>query len=139
MTNAFYLDTCIWRDFSEDRKSKSGRALGKEAARLIHRIIKDKDTILFSDLIIREISIAYAEAEIEEQLRFLTFTGVLREVKITEEQIIEAKGIAAERSLPVADALHAIIARDNGATFITQDRHGDRLRDIVDVRKPDET
>ena len=44
LTNKKYLlDTCIWRDFYEDRFSKINRPLGKYAHDLFMKIIKNKN------------------------------------------------------------------------------------------------
>jgi len=37
-----------------------------------------------------------------------------------------------------ADALHAVLARDNSAVMVTWGRHFLELMDIVEVRKPEE-
>jgi len=52
MVEKYFIDTCIWRDFYEDRFSKSGRHLGKYVTELFIKILKRKDKILFSESII---------------------------------------------------------------------------------------
>lgn len=47
MADAFYFDTSIWLDFYEKR-GKNGEA----AIKLINKIIKEKDIILYSQLIV---------------------------------------------------------------------------------------
>ena len=47
----YYLDTCIWRDYFENREDKY-RPLGEWEFRLIKKIIAEELEILFSDLII---------------------------------------------------------------------------------------
>ena len=49
MTTKYFLDTCIWRDFYEDRFGKTGRPLGKYASNLFMKILKNKDKIVFSE------------------------------------------------------------------------------------------
>ena len=48
----YFIDTCVWRDFYEDRFSKSKKPLGKYAADLFIKILKNKDKILFSESLI---------------------------------------------------------------------------------------
>ena len=36
----YYIDTCVWRDYYENRFSKSGKPFGKYAACLFMKIIK---------------------------------------------------------------------------------------------------
>jgi predicted nucleic acid-binding protein len=57
---------------------------------------------------------------------------------VNKKQFRKAKDISNKRNIPVFDALHAIIARDNSAVMITRDRHFDKLLDIVRYKKPEE-
>ena len=50
----------------------------------------------------------------------------------------EAKKIATERNIPVGDALHAIIARDNNLVLVTRDKHFENIEDISKHFKPEE-
>ncbi|MBW2990557.1 hypothetical protein KY348_02515 [Candidatus Woesearchaeota archaeon] len=55
MAKKYIIDSCIWRDFYEDRVSKSGRPLGKYAFDLFFKILKRNDVILFSDALTGEL------------------------------------------------------------------------------------
>lgn len=134
----YYLDTCIWRDFYEDRVSRTGKPLGEYAAKLFYKIIQRKDTILYSDLTIKELRIAYTSQEIIEFLRLLYITKQLKKVKKSPAQVIEAKNISKTRKIPRADAFHTIMARDNKAIFLSQDKHAQKLKDITIVKRPEE-
>ena len=62
----------------------------------------------------------------------------MKEVKVTEKQIKYAIKICKERNVAFGDAIHAILARDNGAIVITRDRHFLELQDLAECRKPEE-
>jgi hypothetical protein len=49
----YYIDTCIWRDYFENRNDKY-RPLGEWAFRFIKKIINEDSLILFSDLVLEE-------------------------------------------------------------------------------------
>lgn len=40
--NTYILDTCIWRDFYEDRYGQGRRPLGKYASKFFMKILKTK-------------------------------------------------------------------------------------------------
>ena len=88
MVDKYYLDTCIWRDFYEDRKGIRGRPLGKHAARLFIYLIRHKKILVYSDLIIGELRIDYDNQEISNMLSTLFMSKILEKVEITEEEII---------------------------------------------------
>ena len=138
MPEKYYFDTCIWRDFYESRTGLKGKPLGKYAANLFIKIIKRKDTLLYSDLIIRELKKDYDEKEVNDMLNFLFLTNILKKVEMKKEEFLKAKKIAEERDLPTPDAFHAILARNNKAILISQDKHLQELKDIVEVMKPEE-
>lgn len=56
----------------------------------------------------------------------------------TKNQIQEAKDLAKDRSVPLRDVLHAIIARDQGAQFVSRDWDFEQLKDIVRAKKPED-
>jgi len=139
MPEKYFLDTCIWRDFYEDRFSKSGRHLGKEATDLFMRIIKKKDNILYSESLIWEMKKDYDEQEINDMLNFLFLTKILKRVKIKEDEYKEAKKLSQEKNIPFIDCLNAIHARNHNAVMISPDRHFIiDLKDITKTKKPSE-
>ena len=117
------LDTCIWRDFYEDRFSKSGRHLGKEATDLIMKITKEKDKILYSESLIWELKKDYNENEIKDMLNFLFLVEILERVEIKKEEYSEAKKLSDEKNIPFIDCLNAVQARNHKAIMISQDKH----------------
>ena len=133
----YYFDTCIWRDFYEDRFGPKGRPLGKYATALFMKILKNKDIVLFSEIIIRELKTDYTQVEINNALKFIFIHGILRKVEVPKESQIEAEKISKKRNLPAADVLHAILARNNKAILVSQDNHFKKLKDIAEVKKPE--
>ena len=133
----YYLDTCIWRDFYEDRFGRSGKPLGSYASKLFIKIIRKKNKILFSEVIIRELKRDYDTREIKDMLNLLFLSSVLVKVEIKEKDFTEAKKLVKEKHVPLGDALNAILARNNGAVLVTQDEHYLKLSHICKPVKPE--
>lgn len=136
MQRRFYLDTSIWRDYFEDR-SDGVRPLGDLAFQFLKTCEKRRCTIFYSELVIRELRKDYSEEKIAQV--FSSFGKFLAIAKISQEQQLEAQRLA--RLKPgshESDILHAILARDNNAALITRDFHFECLKDIADIRAPEE-
>ncbi|MFA6089025.1 MAG: PIN domain-containing protein [Candidatus Woesearchaeota archaeon] len=138
MTVKYYFDTCIWRDYYEDRIGFNNRPLGKYASDLILKILSKGDKILFSDFVVNELSVAFGYEEIKQMFGLLSLLDILQRVEVTKEEYLKAKILANKRKIPTVDVLHAIVARNNGAIVISQDNHFLQLKDLVDVRKPED-
>src|SRR3989344_5281618 len=135
MNKRYYLDTSIWRDYYENRSDKF-RPLGEWALRLINKIIKDKDLILYSDFVVEELKVKYNEGEINNI--FQVVGKSILKVNISESQAKEAAILCKERKVAFGDALHAILARDNGAIMVARDEHFFELIDIAEIKKPED-
>ena len=129
----YNLDTCVWRDFYEDRFSKLGSPLGKYATKLFIKILKNKDKIIFSDSLIYELKNKYKEKEIYDMLMLLKINNILEKVEVKKEEYEEAKKISEERALPLTDCLIAVQARNHQAIVISQDKHF--LKNLTDIVK----
>ena len=128
MKKRLYFDTSIWLDFLENRNEPN---LPKSdwAKELVKKIKRKGDEILFSDIILVELMGAgYTEFEIDTL--FERFDNTFK-VETTEKQIGKSKDLALKRDIPRGDALHAILARDNHAIFVTLDHDFKKLLDIV--------
>ena len=132
----FYLDTCIWRDYFENRSDKF-RPLGDWALLIIKKIIEESDLIIFSDLVKEELFIAFSETEIKEILSIVPEQLLIRIVS-SAEQLQESIKLARELKLPKKDVLHAILARDNDAVLISRDKHFSSLTEQVTIKKPED-
>lgn len=139
MTLKYILDTCIWRDFYENRFSRSGRHLGKEANDLFMKIIKSKNKILYSESLIWELKKDYDEKEVNDMLNFLFLAKILERIDIEKEEYLEAKKISEERNIPFIDCLNAIHARNHKTFMVSQDKHFIvDLKDITKTKRPSE-
>ncbi len=136
MTEKFYVDTSIWMDLLEDRKGYNNEPLGEYALKLFSLIKAKKNTLIITDLLIRELESNYSMEEINGMV--LPFQKIIEKIFVTKEQRDEAKRIGQERNLPPGDALHAIIARDHKLIMITRDKHFRQLEDIAKHYKPEE-
>ena len=137
MADKYWFDTCIWRDFYEDRFSKTGNPLGEYATNAFMKMFRKGSKVLFSESLIRELHKDYKKDEINEMLNFLFLSNILIKIEITKEEYLEAKELSEKRKLPFVDCLNAIQARNNKATIVSQDEHFTKnLSDIVKVIKP---
>jgi predicted nucleic acid-binding protein len=62
----------------------------------------------------------------------------IRKVHLYRRQVEEARKLALQRGIPLGDALHAFLARDNDAQLISRDVDFDKLRNITIVKRPEE-
>jgi len=136
MEKRFYFDTSIWLDFLEKR-DEPNLPKGTWAKELIEKIIKNKDKIVLSEVIKNElIGLGYSRYELESI--FFPFQKILISVYSNKKQFGKAKDLSDKRNIPLFDALHATLARDNHSILITRDKHFDKLLDIVSYKKPEE-
>src|SRR3989338_2000890 len=137
LTKRYYVDACIWRDFHENREDKF-RPLGEWAFNFLRMVRETKSKVLYSDLIIKELSISYNEKEIKAMFKIIDEGGLLEKVETTREQIKEVMRRKREEKFPFGDLLHAILARDNQAIMVTRDKHFEEFDRIVEIRKPED-
>ena len=137
MAQKFYLDSAIWRDYSENRSDRF-RPLGEWALTLINNALENEDFILYSDMVIKELKVKYSDEEINNILEIVSKRNLLVKVDISESQAKEAAILCGQREVAFGDALHAILARDNNAIMVTRDKHFLELTDIAEVKKPED-
>lgn len=135
MVDKYYLDTSIYIDYYENRVDRF-RPLGDWAHRLLALIEAKNAVLLISDLLISELESHLSKEQVKELLE--TYDGVIKKVKFIDKQLKEAREIANKRKIPLGDALHAIIARDNKALLVTRDHHFEELADITLSKKPED-
>src|SRR3989338_468727 len=112
MVEKFYVDTSIWIDLYEDRKGYRNEPLGEYALKLFSMIKAKENKLIISDILIRELEGYYSIEEINGMI--MPLNKIIEKIFSTKEQVKEARKIAEERNLPFGDALHAILARENG-------------------------
>ena len=139
MDKKYLIDTCVWRDFYEDRVSKSERHLGKYATEFFLKVITKKDKIIFSESLIWELKKYCEEKEVIDMLNLLFLNKTLIRIDITKEEHVEAKKLSQQRKIPIMDCLNAVQARNHKATLITQDKHIlENLSDIISSKRPEQ-
>lgn len=137
MADKYWFDTCIWRDFYENRFSKAGNPLGEYATNAFMKTLRKGNKILFSESLVRELYKDYGKDEINEMLNLLFISNILVKVEITKEEYLEAKELSEKKKLPFVDCLTAVQARNHKAIMVSQDEHFTKnLLDIVKVTKP---
>jgi predicted nucleic acid-binding protein len=139
MAEKYYLDTCVWRDFYEDRYGQGGRPLGELASKLFMKLLKQKKPILFSEFNAREMKRDYSEQDINDMLNLLFISGKLQKVQINKKDVQEAKDISSDRNISFGDCLHAVLARNNDTILVTQNvKDFEQLSDIVQFKRPED-
>lgn len=123
-------------DFFEERKDKF-RPLGEWAFRLIKKIISESNDIVFSTLTEHELKSFFSEEQIKAMLTLIP-EQILIKIDFTKEQTKEAFRLAKRFNIPVGDALHTVIARDNSSILITRDKHFYELASLAIIKKPEE-
>ena len=136
MIKKYYLDTSIWMDIYEDRKGFRDEPLGDFALRLISVILTRKDTLVLSDLLIKELEMNYSIDEINGMVK--PFESIVEKIVTSKKQHDESLKISLAENVPRGDALHAVLARDNGLILVTRDNHFKKLRRISNHYKPEE-
>ncbi len=136
MTERYYLDTAIWIDICEDRKGYFGEDLADSPLKLLILIKTKKKRLVITDILIQELGHRYSEEEITGILA--PFEGLIDRIRVNLVQKEEAKELARKNMVPLGDALHAIIARDNNLILVSRDNNFRKLRKISQCYKPEE-
>ena len=125
------LDTSIWIDIYDKRDHN-----GEVAKKLLEMIIIEDDSVLYSDIVVAELKkLGFSDYEVHE---ILTIPNKVKRANVTKNQFEEAKNLAKKRDVPMRDALHAIISRDNDAQLVSRDWDFDKLKDITRAKKPED-
>lgn len=137
MAQKYFVDSLIYRDYYENRRD-SLRPLGEWALDFFRKVAEEAGIILYCKLVIEELGLAYDDALIVKIFSLVADFAVLVDVEPTSEQVLEANKLKKERDVPFADALYAVLARDNQSIVVTRDKHFAILLDIAESRKPEE-
>ena len=136
MTEKYYLDACIWRDYFENRSDRF-RPLGDWALTLIKKIIENEEIFVLSNHLFMELGKNYSQEELNKRLDFIP-EALIQIVKVSIGQTREAINLSKKLNIPKNDALHAILARDNDAILVTRDKHFYELADVAIIKKPED-
>lgn len=137
MGQKYFVDTLVYRDYYENRKDNL-RPLGEWALDFFRFIRENKGEIIYCNMVINELAIRYNSNAIVSILSTIAKFASLVKIEPTFKQKSEAQKLRKERSVPFADALYAVIARDNDAILVSRDNHFSLLSDIANVRRPEE-
>lgn len=133
----YYLDSCIWRDYWEDRRDNM-RPLGEFAFLLLKKIAKEGSQVIISDILLNELKTRYSDYTLGLMFELISDEETMIDIKYTEKQFDEAKLISRTKNIPLYDALHAILARDNDAILVSRDKHFFEILDLVEIKKPED-
>lgn len=133
----YYIDTCIWRDFAEDRTDGS-RPLGEWARAFLKKAFADRHPLVWSVVVEQELTSVPHRSYILKVRREFEVAGLIVTVSHTYEQLREAAILSRDLRVPLDDALHAVLARDADAVLVTRDTHFQRLRAAVLSAAPEE-
>lgn len=136
MAQNYYLDTCIWRDYFENRSDRF-RPLGDWALALIKKIIAEEGNIIYSDLVEEELLIELSAEKIED-IGEIVPKEMLIKIKSTPEQIKRAEQLARRLQTPRKDTIHMVLAMDNNAILVSRDKHFHEFQRFVAIKKPED-
>lgn len=126
-----YLDSNIFLDFWLDR-SENGIPVGDFAHQLLRSAILCRYTIVISESTIFELNRNYPGGNIEKKFDDLKKLNKIKIERVTEKHLLDAKKLAYRMKVPVHDAVHALICKEQKAVMVTRDAHFfEKLSDIV--------
>ncbi|MDD4878007.1 MAG: PIN domain-containing protein [Candidatus Nanoarchaeia archaeon] len=138
MGQKYFVDTLVYRDYYENR-SDNFRPLGEWALEFFRKAAGEGGIILYCDMVLAELEKDYKPENVILIFKILNGMDViLMHVEPSNVQAREAKSVAKNKNVSFADALYAILARDNNAIIVTRDAHFLLLTDIAESRKPEE-
>ncbi len=133
-----YLDADVWLNFWQDEMLGFIPA-SHYAEELLEKALKEKWVLVISGAIKKEIyKKKVASQDLESKLSNFKKAGLLEEIEAEEKDIELADNIYRERKLHRSDALHAALAIKAKAILVTRTAHFDLVRDLVEIRKPED-
>ena len=131
----YYLDTQIWVDHY--LKRGPSEIYGRQALKLILKIIADNSKVVFSNFNEKEMrDIGISQVEINSLLSMIKPNHIKR-VSVTKDQFEEAHRLSKQRRIPFGDSVHAILARDNDAQMVSRDEKDfSKIKDITEFKEP---
>lgn len=136
-----YIDTCVYRDYLEERKSEFGRDLFEPAYKLFKSIRENKHEVIISTHLIQELGNIFTSERCRDLLQKLK----IKSAKYFDGDVKQAKKLGLKylgSEDEYKDALHMIIAKRENAIYVvtTNFIHFDLLNEEfkLDVKRPKE-
>ena len=79
----------------------------------------------------------YSEEDLNKIISIIPIQLIVK-LKSNREQGNEAIKLSKKYNIPAPNALHFVLARDNGAILITRDKHLLELPEEIDIKKPED-
>ena len=136
MNKRYYLDSCIWKDYFENRSDRL-RPLGDWALALIKKIISEGDLFVISNKVIEELRKDYSLEDLKSMFEIIPKTLIV-EVLTNERLIKEALNIKNKFGIHFGDALHISLAKENKAILVSRDNHFYEIQTEIEVKKPED-
>lgn len=121
--NKYYLDTDIWIDCLQGKSS------------IIDDLLMKNSIIIYSDILEEELLMKFLREELAYKLSLIPCEHIIK-VKMDEIQFMTAEKIAKRANLSISDVIHAIIAKDNQAIFLTNSAYLIEGLGIVELKRP---
>lgn len=132
------MDSNIFLDLWWDRESGL-EPLGVFAKQFFDAARACKYALIVSSSTLTEIELNFDRPGVVKEF-FAGFEalGKLRVVTARQDLIDTAKGMRGLDGIPVHDRVHALIAKEEGVTIITRDKHFERLGTIAPSMSPED-
>ncbi|MDP1694526.1 MAG: PIN domain-containing protein, partial [Candidatus Woesearchaeota archaeon] len=125
-----------WLDLFEERNEQH---LSKYTLiqQLLDKIMQCNSFIIYSKIILNElVDAGYSFYEL--QALFKPYRPFLIYISYNQYHAGKARDLALKRNIPLADAFHALLAREHKAILVSRDRDFKRLLDIIVPKAPEE-
>ncbi|MFH1774545.1 MAG: PIN domain-containing protein [Methanobacteriota archaeon] len=133
-----YIDADVWLNFWQDEMLGLIPA-SHYAEELLDKALRMKWIIVISGVVKEEIlKKKIALADLEEKLDRLRQVNLLEEIEAEKEDVELSKRIIRERGLHFPDSLHAALAIRAKAIIVTRTKHFELVKNLVEVRKPED-
>lgn len=138
MSQLIYLDTNIYMDYFDGRVDNL-RPLGEFAFQLLKRTFECEFKIAISPIVVDELVHNAKKEKIEELMKDLNERNKLIKIKVSEIDRYLARKVSKERSTPLYDTIHAVIANRCKAEYLITRNMKDfeNLQDFVKIAYPE--
>jgi predicted nucleic acid-binding protein len=136
----YYIDSCIWLNlFKKEGDARKGVPYWKIAKNFVRHCIENKKQIIFSTIVVKEISFKLSESfrKIEKELGDISNSEI---IKTCPEDYDLARKIEIDNNFEIGfyDCLHTVICRRIGAILVTRDRDLLKIgKKYVNILKPE--